>query len=238
MDFVKVLRSLEEILFEVLTWLVIYPRQLWKIIRQPRRVAAQVRDEVAKPLEQRYTDSISPALFLMLSVLLAHFLEILLQVALPKVAMPVTGYVFSNQKAVLAYRSAAFAIWPLAATVYLLLRQHKQVQPDNLRAPFSEQCYLVAPFAVALSLGVSLLLMFEARLQLVAIGLIVLASGWYLGVQIWWMRVRLQRGLADAVFSALLVIAVGLAINLFFGSLLPTRHAGNHHAQASLSESG
>ncbi len=238
MDFMKTMRSLEEVIFQVLTWMVIYPRQLWKVTIQPRQWVEQVRREVAKPMEDRYANIISPSMFLMVSVLLAHFVEIVLMAFLPKVAMPVTGYVFTDQKILLAYRSAAFAIWPLAATVYLLLRQHRQVQPDNLRAPFSEQCYLAAPFAIAMSLGGSLLLMFEDRLQVVAISLMAVASLWYLVVQAVWMRDRLGERWIRALSSSVLVIAIGLSINLFFGSLLPTKHSKFAEDHASASASG
>ncbi len=238
MDLMKLMRSLEELIFQVLTWLVVYPRQLWKIIVQPKPSMAHVRAEIAKPLEARYANMISPAIFLMLSVLLAHGAEIVLSVWLPRVDLPVTGYVFSNQKVLLAYRSAAFAVWPLTATVYLLLRQHRPIDPDTLRSPFSEQCYLAAPFAIATTLGIALLMMFQQRLQVVAIGLLVLATAWYLVVQVRWMRDYLQCGRTSALFATLLVLCIGMLINLSFGSLLPVKHPRHGVPHASLSASG
>ena len=35
MDFVKILRAFEEFLYEVLTWLLFYPRTLWRVTRRP-----------------------------------------------------------------------------------------------------------------------------------------------------------------------------------------------------------
>ena len=35
MDFVKILRSFEEFLYEILTWLLFYPRTLWRVLRRP-----------------------------------------------------------------------------------------------------------------------------------------------------------------------------------------------------------
>ena len=35
MDFLKIIRSLEELLYEVMTWLVFYPRTMWRIVARP-----------------------------------------------------------------------------------------------------------------------------------------------------------------------------------------------------------
>ena len=38
MDFFKLLRSLDELLFEILTWIIYYPRTLWMVVRRPLRM--------------------------------------------------------------------------------------------------------------------------------------------------------------------------------------------------------
>jgi hypothetical protein len=35
LDFLKLLRSVEDLLFEVLTWIIYYPRTLWMVMRHP-----------------------------------------------------------------------------------------------------------------------------------------------------------------------------------------------------------
>jgi hypothetical protein len=39
MDFMRILQSLEEFLYEVMSWLVFYPRALWRTLRHPVAVA-------------------------------------------------------------------------------------------------------------------------------------------------------------------------------------------------------
>ena len=39
MDILRILRSLEEFLYEVMTWLVMYPRTLWRAVRNPVSIA-------------------------------------------------------------------------------------------------------------------------------------------------------------------------------------------------------
>jgi hypothetical protein len=38
MEFLKFIRSLEELLYEVMTWLLFYPRTLWRVLRHPIRL--------------------------------------------------------------------------------------------------------------------------------------------------------------------------------------------------------
>ena len=45
MDFLKLIRSFEDLLFEVLTWLIFYPRTLWLTLRRPLTMAAYVEHE-------------------------------------------------------------------------------------------------------------------------------------------------------------------------------------------------
>lgn len=33
-----ILRSIEELLYEVMTWLIFYPRTMWQVIRHPGRM--------------------------------------------------------------------------------------------------------------------------------------------------------------------------------------------------------
>ena len=39
MDFLKLLRSLEEFLYELCTWFLFFPRTLYRVIVYPRRMA-------------------------------------------------------------------------------------------------------------------------------------------------------------------------------------------------------
>ena len=37
MDFLKIVKSIEELLYEVMAWLVFYPKTLWRVIAHPSR---------------------------------------------------------------------------------------------------------------------------------------------------------------------------------------------------------
>lgn len=48
MDFLKLLRSLEEFLYELCTWLLFFPRTLYRVVVHPRRMAQYVDTELKK----------------------------------------------------------------------------------------------------------------------------------------------------------------------------------------------
>jgi len=50
-------------------------------------------------------------------------------------------------------RALAFSIFPLTAATTLLRRRHLAIDRKSLRGPFFSQCYLTAPFALAVSAG-------------------------------------------------------------------------------------
>jgi hypothetical protein len=80
--FFGLLRSIEEFLYEIMTWLVFYPRTLWQAIRHPRDLLRYSDHEQGDAAMEQYTDTLSPPLFLMLTVLIAHGLELLFKAKL------------------------------------------------------------------------------------------------------------------------------------------------------------
>ena len=68
MDFVKILRAFEEFLYEVLTWLLFYPRTLWRVTRRPLEMTRYSDAEQHDKAEKQYDDAISPPLFLILTM--------------------------------------------------------------------------------------------------------------------------------------------------------------------------
>ena len=90
MDLMRILRSLEEFLYELVGWLVFYPRTFWRVLRHPAAIARYTRAELLKPEEGRFEETISPVLMLILSVALAHALEVLTRAGMPELPTPVT----------------------------------------------------------------------------------------------------------------------------------------------------
>lgn len=220
MDFLKILKSFEEFLYEAVTWLVFFPRTLWRVTLHPQRMARYADDELGDPLRSQFTDALSPPLFLLLAVLLAHALEIATHAAMPATANELSRAVFGSQQNLLIYRAITFGIWPLIATVYLLHRTRTPLDRETMRRPFYVQCYLAAPFAIALSSGAVFVRMKDPATQLVGLAVMALACLWYVCVQAHWFRLGLQLPWWRAIGATVLVLVLGLVINTLIAVVL------------------
>lgn len=219
MDFLKLLRSLEEFLYELCTWFLFFPRTLYRVVVHPRRMAQYVNTELKEKLERQFDYAISPPMFLMLAVLVAHGVELLMHQTVVGTS-ELSRTVMGNEESLLLYRSITFAIWPLVATVHLLRRKRIPMTRESLRRPFFMQCYLTAPFAVALSTSMVFVRLPGQLSTNIGIATALLSGAWFVVVQAGWLKVALQRSWLNTILSTLWVLALGAAINMTIGVLL------------------
>src|SRR5678815_1736439 len=98
MDFMKILKSFEEFIFEAVSWLVFFPLTLWRVVRHPLRMARYADEELSDPLREQFKDALSPPLFLLLALLIAHALEIVTQAQLPEQRNRLAEVVFGTEQ--------------------------------------------------------------------------------------------------------------------------------------------
>lgn len=220
MDFLKILKSFEEFVYEALTWLVLLPRTLWRIVASPRRMTAYAGAQLASESETRFSAAISPPLLLILCVLISHFIDLALRSPVPEADTGLGSVLLSSEQNLLLYRTIAFGVWSLAGAVYALVRTHTPVDRETLRAPFYEQCYLVAPFAFAVSVSLTLLALGAPWALLVAACLFLAATVWFWLAQAAWFRVHTSLNLWRSLVAAALVLVIGSAVNAVVGQAL------------------
>lgn len=76
MDFLKILKSFEDFVYEALIWLILLPKTLVRIVLRPRQMVAYVQAEQTREGDDRYGDAISPPLLLILCVLVSHVFDL------------------------------------------------------------------------------------------------------------------------------------------------------------------
>ena len=217
MDFMKILKSLEEALYEVMVWLVFYPLTLWRVLTQPSYMMAYAADELDDEEDDRYSDKLSPPIFLAITLGLAHLLE------LGTGQVETEGFL-ADDKNLLAFRMITFSTFPLVLSVRLLRKRGDMLDRKALRGPFYAQCYVAAPFALVV--GTAPLLAFAVQGRNVealggALLVIALAAIWYLVLQARWFARMLDysfwRGLRSAVWSFLLAMLMTSALVAIVG---------------------
>lgn len=219
MDFIKFIRSLEEFLYEVLTWILFYPRTLWLVALHPIRSLQYSLAEQQDPVEDQYADRVSPPLCLMLTLVIAHMVELAAHV---KGVQELTGplsIVTGSQQNLLILRSVVFALFPLMFAAEEVKRSGQALDRTTLRAPFFGQCYLASLFTLFVSLAG--ILSQEASSQSHSVGLVVFLSAtlWYVVIQARWFR--LSHGLTWLRATITVLVALGKALAvIFLGALL------------------
>lgn len=202
MDFMKILRSFEDFIFEATSWLVFYPLTMWRIIRRPLATMDYSDREQSGPEERRYDDALSPPLLLLITIVLTNVIAMAAHVPRPEGASEMSRTILDSQENLALFRSLMFSLIPLVAATSLLHRQGKQISRQALQPPFYAQCYLAAPCAVFISLGGAILQ--RPDLPNVA-GLVVMTGGavWFLSVQTVWFSRKLATSRPKAALITL-----------------------------------
>jgi hypothetical protein len=218
MDFMKILRSLEELLYEVMTWLVFYPRTLFQTLFQPMKTLEYCRAQVGRPEEEQFDEALSPPLFLLLTLLLSHALELSLNIDPVQAAKgPITQL---SQQNLILLRSLVFAVFPLMFALRYVRASGQPLSRSTLRGPFFIECYPAAAFTLLLQAGLTIATALP-QYHLVGGLVSIAATVWYLGLQTAWISrtdKRRWRGLGLAVWQGMKATAVIALIALIIGA--------------------
>lgn len=209
MEFLKFIRSLEELLYEVMTWLLFYPRAFWRVLRHPLALAAKAEAEMNEAEDEQFIDLVSPPLFLMLTFLLGHVLELALHERIEGYTSEIAKSVLATDANLLIFRIVVGSMFPILMASGLLRRQKRPIDRNTLRRPFYLQCFFAAPFFMSVAIASALA---RQSLALPAAALPLLGMGWYLSVQTRWFHARLGVGRVGAFGIAVWLFAVGLVI--------------------------
>lgn len=234
MDFLKILKSFEDFVYEALIWLILLPKTLLRIITSPREMALYAEQELASSDEQRFGDSISPPLLLILCVFIAHLFDLGIRSHAVDTSGSLASSLLASEQNLLLYRTIAFGVWALVGAAYCLIGTGRPIGRQSLRGPFYEQCYLVAPFALVLSVSASLDLAHPEG-SLIGASMVLVGTVWFWSVQGVWIRHRLGHGRFRSGFAATVILLAGALVNLLVGMALtrgnaPTDGAGTEAA--------
>ncbi|WP_406873014.1 permease [Aminobacter sp. P9b] len=217
MDFMRLLKSLEELLYELASWLVFYPMTMWRTLRRPQAMMRYADVELADDVAEQYTDTLSPPLFLLITLLIAHGFEL----ALVRQETPWAPPSFLASDAnLLMFRAVAFSVFPLLMALALLRHRGIRIDRSTLKRPFYSQCYVAAPFALLASAGGLLTRIDTAETRLAGLALFGLATLWYLTVETRWFAKHLDLSLPRAAFKVTVILFEGLVATLLAGAAI------------------
>lgn len=219
----KWLNSLDELLYEVMSWLLFFPLTLRRAIFAPIGIMEDIVREAALPEDEQYAAIVSPPLFLALALLLTHAVATAMGQTDTIIANHhgLAGLVNDNASA-LVLRMVVFAAFPLFLAARLVRRRKLRLDRSTLQQPFYAQCYPAAVFALGIGIGSSLALYDHPMTRI--------AGQWLAGISIlnfWlvesrWFAKLLGIGLLRAAGHVLIGMLEG-AVFLFCIGFLFTR---------------
>jgi hypothetical protein len=219
MDFIGIIRSLEELLYEVMSWLIFYPRTMWRTFVNPAAVTAYSDAEQNDQPDEQYTDTLSPPLLLMITMVLTYGIARGIGISEPSATTDAGKAITDSAKNLLLMRALIFAIIQLVIAGIGLRRNDIAIDRKTLRRPFYSQCFLVTPFALMLQTGIAV-----QRLPgfgtVAGITLGVIAFLWFGWAQTGWFAARLAITRRAAVGWAIAAIVAATLVGGGFTALI------------------
>ncbi|ALH82162.1 hypothetical protein [Sphingopyxis macrogoltabida] len=221
MNFFNLLKSLDELLYEVMSWLIFYPVTLWQGLTRPLKMMDYSDAEQGDAEEKQYTDTLSPPLFLLLTLVISHALE-LSTVGESAIVADKTGLggLVNDDTTYILMRVAFFSLFPLVMAARLVRARHVKLDRVPLKAPFYSQCYVAAPFALMVS-GASILLQLKPLAAGIAgLALLALALLWFGSLQILWFAQHLRISRWRAALHASRAMVEALVLFVLFSLIV------------------
>lgn len=218
MIFFHILKSLDELLYELMTWLFFYPVTLWRALRHPLRMMEYARTELRKNPEDQFRETLRPPIFLLVTLVIAHIVEldVVGDSMLIGIHEGLADYI-NDDTTLIIFRIVAFALFPVVMATIETHLTRARINRSTLQQPFYAQCFLAAPFALALSLASTAIRYSNAALQSAGIAVVFVSSAVYIWTQARWLHESTPasgpRALASTIagFAGCTLILVGVA---------------------------
>ena len=147
----NLLRSAEQLLYEVVSWLVFYPLTLWRCLKHPLAMIGYAENELRKPPEAQFQEALSPPIFLFLTLLLLH----LIQTGIFKDSVVLSG-ILGDTRNLLVFRAVSFSLFPILLGLQHVRLAGLPLSRETLQPMFYAQCYLTVPLVLALDVALML----------------------------------------------------------------------------------
>ena len=210
MDLIRLLKSVEELIYELVSWLVFYPLTLWRSVMHPQAMVRYGESELLDKEQDQFTDTMSPPIFLTVTLLLTA----LINTALVKSAPAKLPSFIADTTNLLIFRAIMFSILPLLMATKVLRVRHVPLDRVPLKPPFYSQCFISAPFALGVEISLTLSQLHKHPFGIISAVLFLLSVGWYWVVEARWFSDELEISRLRALGAAFVTILEGLALIL------------------------
>lgn len=212
------LNSLDELLFEIVSWIIFFPITLWKVIRGPLAAMAYAEAELARDDDDQFSETLSPPIFLIFALVIAHAIGIAMGGGVNPIVRSHHGLasLVNDNTTLLLLRIVIFSVFPLMLAARYSRKRFGTLSRKTLKSPFYAQCFVAAPFALMVSAGLNLSQLHHLAWTLTGAALAVTAFLTFGVLQILWFARSLDQPMVRAFGNA----SVAMIESLFVAALI------------------
>ncbi|NWF65008.1 MAG: hypothetical protein HXY38_11955 [Chloroflexi bacterium] len=213
MDLLKLIQSLQELIYELVVWALLLPKTLLRAVFRPDQIVQYVNTEWKKEPKAQFDEYLPPAAFFMIVAVLPAAAIAAFDSASITFAPTVT-------EADLFYSALAMLITMLIYLVWIEWLNKRPLRRSGLKRLFYIQCYLVASaqliYVLLLFFVLNLLGLFT--IALLGMGILIFYESFAFKdeLKVGWTKGLWYAALPYLAFFLLLFLA-GVAMILFFG---------------------
>ena len=213
MPFLVFLKSFEVLLYEIMSWVVFYPRTLWRSGRHPLRMMKRAEEELKLPPADQFKDVLSPPIFLLLTVIAAHAFEVAVVGNSPLIdnGIGLAGLIHDNTSLIL-FRLVAFATLPVIAAAFGVAATRQPLDRVTLQPLFYAQCFATTPVVLLCSVASSVSRLPQAAADKSADLMLIGAALFYIGIEAAWFSRETKGGPVSGGLWAITTFALSALV--------------------------
>lgn len=203
MHFVQWLSSLDELLFELMSWLVFFPVTLWRTLTRPLETMRYAQTQQALARELQYRGAVHPPVMLILATVVSQAVGLAIDGTSPIVTSHRgLANLVDDNTTLLLLRITLFGVFALIVAVRKVLRSGVELTRDTLKAPFYAQCYFVSSIALLVSIGVTAVGHGVPWVRAAGALLLMGALVFYVIVEVRWFARELDQSIGRSILDA------------------------------------
>lgn len=232
MDFMKLFQSLENAVYEIVTWVMFLPKTLIHTMFKPAWALEYINEEWKKEEKDRFDDFQSPVILWLLVVVIPMLVVPYMNPLPGLVDIFLLSGVDASQINQFKLEQKAFFVllyaltMPVSALIWLEWRNDQPLRKSLLKRNFYQQCYIIAP-AQFLFITLVFILAIVNLLDEQGYMIFFLNAGVAWFYQIFFFRAELEKiknnwgkAMLHAIMPQVIVFFIFLAIGVILGFVL------------------
>lgn len=220
MNFLQLLNSLDELLYELMSWFIFFPLTMWRLLRRPLETMRYAEEQLLLEQDRQYRGTVSPPVMLILTVALIQGISLAVDGtnAILTNRHGLAGLVNDNTSLFLL-RLVLFSSFALILATRKVQQSSVDLDRDTLKPAFYAQCYAIAPFALLIAVGLEAAIQPQQTLQITGLLTFVGALVFYGIVQIRWFQRELDQSVIRSFFDASIGMVLSIGFTILVGFL-------------------